>query len=131
LFYKNKETKEIVYLVKSDSKKTIIFEYNEDGKTSGGKILSYTKKEFKKKYIKDKKCNFEKPEENMVQTIIQDYETNQYAYDNNFEDYIEDRKYQERKEAIEKQTEADRRRMLKQLADDYNPNGIKVQQLKD
>ena len=131
MFYKNKETKEIVYLVKSDSKKTIIFEYDETGKTSGGKILSYTKKDFKKKYIKDKKCTFDEPEENMVLTIIQDYETNQYAYDNNFEDYIEDRKYQERKEAIEKQSEADRRRMLKELADDYNPNGIKVQQLKD
>ena len=130
MFYKNKETKQIVFLVKSDSKKSIIFEYDENGVTNGGKILSYTKKEFKKMYIKDKKCTFQEPEENMKLTIIQDYETNRYAYDHNFEEYIEDRKYQDRKEEIEKQTEADRRRMLKELADDYNPNGIKVPQNK-
>jgi len=130
LFYKNKETKETVYLVKSDSKKSIIFEYDDDGITTGGKILSYTKRDFKKNYVKDKKCTFAAPDENMKQTILQDYETNRYAYDNNFDEYIEDRKYQDRKEEIEKQTEADRRRMLKELADDYNPNGIKVPQEK-
>jgi len=126
LFYKNKETKETVYLVKSDSKKSIIFEYNDDGITTGGKILSYTKRDFKKNYVKDKKCTFAAPDENMKQTILQDYETNRYAYDNNFDEYIEDRKYQDRKEEIEKQTEADRVRMLKTLADDYNPNGITI-----
>jgi len=130
LFYKNKETKDTVYLVKSDSKKSIIFEYDENGTTTGGKILSYTKRDFKKNYVKDKKCTFAAPDENMKQTILQDYETNRYAYDNNFDEYIEDRKYQDRKEEIEKQTEADRRRMLKELADDYNPNGIKVPQEK-
>jgi hypothetical protein len=119
-----------VLLVKSDSKKSIIFEYNEKGITTGGKILSQNKQEFKKHYVKFKKCNMKKPDENMIKTILVDYETNRYAYDNNFEEYIEDRKYQDRKEEIEKQTEADRRRMLKELADDYNPNGIKVQQSK-
>jgi hypothetical protein len=130
LFYKNKETKQIVLLVKSDSKKSIIFEYDEKGVTTGGKILSYSKKEFKKMYIKDKKCTFQKPNENMIETILTDYETNRYAYDNNFEEYVENQKYLDRKEEIEKQTEADRRRLLKELADDYNPNGIKVPQNK-
>jgi len=130
LFYKNKETKQIVLLVKSDSKRSIIFEYDKDGVTTGGKILSYNKKEFKKMYIKNKKCTFQKPEENMIKTILTDYETNRYAYDHNFEDYIEEKRYLDRKEEIEKQTEADRRRMLKELADDYNPNGISIKQSK-
>lgn len=128
MFYKNKETKQVVFLVKSDSKKSIIFEYDENGTTNGGKILNYTKKEFKKRYVKDKKCSFTEPDKYMKDTILTDYETNRYAYDNNFEEYIEERKYQDRKEEIERQTEADRRRMLKELADDYNPNGIKVPQ---
>jgi len=130
MFYKNKETKEIALVVKSDSKKTIIFEYNEEGITTGGKILDMNKGVFKKHYVKHKKCKFIKPDENMINTILNDYETNKYAYENNFEEYIEDRKYQDRKESIEKQTEADRVRMLKELADDYCPNGVSVEQLK-
>jgi hypothetical protein len=130
LFYKNKETKKIVYLVKSDNKRTIVFEYDENGETSSGIIMDYTKKDFKKNYIKFKKCTFTGPTDDMKELILTDYETNRYAYDNNFEDYIEERKYQDRKEAIEKQTEAQRVRMLKELADDYNPNGISVEQLK-
>lgn len=130
MFYKNKETKQIVLVVKSDSKKTIIFEYNNEGITTGGKILDMNKSAFKKHFIKNKKCTFARPDENMIKTILNDYETNRYAYDNNFDEYIEERKYQDRKEAIEKQTEADRRRMLKTLADDYDPNGIKVQKTK-
>lgn len=125
MFYKNKETKETVYLVKSDSKRSIIFEYKTE-ETSGGKILDYNKKEFKKIYIKNKKCNFTKPEENMIKTILDDYETNRYAYDNHFEEYVESSKYLDRKEDIERQTEADRVRLLKTLADDYKPNGIKI-----
>jgi hypothetical protein len=131
LFYKNKETKQVVLVVKSDSKKTIIFEYNNKGITNGGKILDLSKTEFKKHYVKYKKCKFLEPDENMIKTILDDYETNKYAYENNFEEYIEDIKYQERKEAIEKQTEADRIRMLKELADDYNPNGVSIEQVKE
>jgi hypothetical protein len=130
LFYKNKETKDVVYLVKSDNKRTIVFEYSEEGQTSSGIIMDYNKKEFKKKYVKFKKCEFTEPSEDMKQVILDDYDTNRYAYDNNFEEYVEDRRYQERKEAIEKQTEADRIRMLKELADDYNPNGVSIEQLK-
>jgi len=126
LFYKNKETKDVVYLVKSDSKRSIVFEYKEDGVTTGGKILDYTKKEFKKSFVKFKKCAFTEPEDTMKKVILDDYETNKYAYDHNFDEYIDNKAYLDRKEEIEKQTEADRTRMMKELADDYNPNGIKV-----
>jgi len=122
MFYKNKETKKIVFLVHSDSRRTIVFEYNEEGLTTGGIIMDYTKREFKKKYIKFKKCSFTPPEENAKKLILDDYERNRYAYDNNFDEYIEDKKYKDRQEEIERQTEADRIRMLKELADDYDPN---------
>lgn len=122
MFYKNKETKKIVFLVHSDSKRTIVFEYNEEGLTTGGIIMDYTKREFKKNYVKFKKCEFTPPEENAKKLILDDYERNRYAYDNNFDEYIEDKKYKDRQEEIERQTEADRVRMLKELADDYDPN---------
>jgi len=128
MFYKNKETKEIVYLVRSDSRRTIVFIYNDEGETSSGTIMDYTKKEFKKNYIKFKKCSFIQPSEDMKELILNDYDTNRYAYDNNFEDYIDNQKYQERQEEIKNQTEAQRVRMMKELADDYNVNGISIQQ---
>ena len=122
MFYKNKETKTIVFLVHSDSKRTIVFEYKDDGIANSGIIMDYTKKEFKRKYIKFKKCEFAEPDEDSKKLILDDYETNKYAYDNNFDEYIENKKYLDRQEEIEKQTEADRVRMLKELADDYDPN---------
>ena len=128
MFYKNKETKQIVLLVKSDSKRTIVFEYDENGVTTGGKILDYNKKEFKKLYVKDKKCSYVEADENMKKVILEDYETNRYAYDHNFDEYIDNKQYLDRQEEIEKQTEADRVRMMKELADDYNVNGISIQQ---
>lgn len=126
MFYKNIETKQVVLLIKSDSKKTILFEYGEDGETTGGRILTFGKKEFKKNHIKFKKCKFQEPNENMKQTILRDYETNEYAYTNHFEEYVEDRRREERIEEIEKQTEADRRRLMKELADDYQPQKPKI-----
>jgi len=126
MFYKNKETKDVVFLVRSDSKRSIIFDYTKEGTTSAGRILEMNKKMFKKQYIKFKKCEFDIPSEDMQKVILDDYDTNRYAYDNNMEEYVEYKKYLDRKEEIEKQTEADRRRLIKELADDYNPNGIKV-----
>lgn len=122
MFYKNKETKKVVFLIHSDSKRTIVFEYNEEGVTDGGIVMDYTKKDFKKNYIKFKKCSFIAPEEEAKKLILDDYETNRYAYDNNFDEYIDNKKYLDRQEEISKQTEADRVRMLKELADDYDPN---------
>lgn len=127
MFYKNKETKEIVYLVKSDNKRSIIFEYDDNGQTTSGRIIKKPKREFKKEYIKNKKCIFEKPEDKMVELVIEDYETNRYAYDNNFEDYIEEKKYLDRQEDIKRQTDADRVRLMKELADDYMPTKPKME----
>ena len=120
MFYKNKETKETVYLVKSDSKRCIIFDYKDDSQeSSGGRILQMNKKAFKKHYVKNKKSTKTVPDQYSIDTIITDYETNQYAYDHHLEEYVEDRKYQDRIEAIERQTKEEREQLLKELADDY------------
>ena len=116
MFYKNKETKEIVYLVKSDSSKSIVFTYK-DNTSNTGKILDYNKKEFKKHYIKFKKCTFTPPEEGIQQVIINDYIKNKEAYCTDMENYIENKKLEERQKNLERQSEADRVRMLKELAD--------------
>ena len=128
MFYKNKETKEVIYVVYSNAKVVISFAYNEEGVTKGGKIHRYSKSRLKKDFLKFKKCQFKEPDEETRNLIIDEYENNTYMWNNDVytEDYLIQQEIKDRKEMIEKQTEAGRKRLLKTLADDYNPNGIKV-----
>jgi len=91
-----------------------------------GRILKYGKKELKKHYKKLKNGHKsilmpEVSEENK-EMIIEEFETDKIGIMQYTEEYIENKKYLDRQEEIKKQTEAERRRMMKQLADDFDPN---------
>jgi len=117
MFYKHKKDKHKVFVVHSNNKHTIIFDYDSDGKTQGGRVLQYNKKDFKKHYTKDKKCKFSEPSKDMINVIMEDYKTNNYAYSNNIDEYIEYKKSLDYKEYWENITEEEYKENLKKFAD--------------
>ena len=136
MFFVNKsDREEIVELIYSGSGFCIVIDQIEtlqsDDKNPVGKILKYGKKELKKYFKKikaeHKAVLIEPINDTMKQQVISTFDTDKVGIMNYTEDYVDNKRYLDRKEEIEKQTEADRVRMLKELADDYNPNGISVQ----
>ena len=97
-----------------------------------GKILRHGKKDFKKLFKKIKSDNravkMKLLTESQKEQVIETFETDKIGILDYSEDYIENQKYLDRQDEIQKQTEAQRVRMMKELADDYMPNGISVQQ---
>lgn len=137
MFFASKHDKdEVVELIHSGAGFCIVIDQqetlNSKEKNPVGKILKHGKKELKKHYRKVKADNkvVLMPETNdtMKAQVIETFEIDKIGILQYTEDYVENSKYLERKEEIEKQTEADRIRMMKELADDYNPNGISIKE---
>jgi hypothetical protein len=138
MFLVNKSNnEEVIELIYSGAGFCIVID-QEDSLLAGnpvGRIVRYGKKELKKKfkkikpehkYVKMKPIN----EEQKVQTI-ETFNVDKIGIMTYTEDYIEKNKYLDRREEIAKQTEADRVRLLKELADDYNPNGAQKRSNKE
>lgn len=136
MFFVNKQDRQdVIELIYSGTGFCIVIDQQQTLETADknpqGKILKYGKKELKKYFRKVKPDNkivqMNPISDEMKQQVIDTFETDKIGLMLYTEDYIENDKYLSRKEEIEKQTEADRVRLLKTLADDYNPNGISVQ----
>ena len=136
MFFVNKSNKEeIVELIHSGDGFCIVIDQIETlaskDKNTVGKILRFSKKELKKKFRKiadgHKMVMLLPIDDTMKKQVIDTFNTDQVGILDYTEDYIENQKYLDKQEEIEKQTEGDRVRMLKELADDYNPNGISVE----
>lgn len=137
MFFVNKiDREEIIELVYSGQGFCIIVDQKETlghpENNPTGRILRLGKKDLKRNYKKIKqehKTVLVAPlGEAMKEQIIETFELDKIGILTYTEDYIESKKYLDRKEEIEKQTEADRIRMMKELADDYNPNGITIKE---
>lgn len=137
MFFVNKSNKEeIVELIYSGVGFCIVIDQEEslksEDKNPFGKVLRQGKKEFKKKFRKLKQDHksilIEPINQTMKEQVIETFNTDKIGIMDYSEDYIENQKNLDRKEEIEKQTEADRVRLLKTLADDYKPNGIILQE---
>jgi hypothetical protein len=135
MFFVNKhDREEVVELIYSGVGFCIVIDQtetlnNKDGNPVG-KILKYGKKELKKHFKKVKADNkavkIEPINDTMKEQTIETFEIDKIGIMEYTEDYVENKKYLDRQEEIAKQTEADRIRMMKELADDYNPNGVKI-----
>ena len=137
MFFVNKvDREEIVELIYSGTGFCIIVDQretlNHPGNDPVGRILRFGKKDLKRNYKKIKSEHktvlVEPLSEEMKEEIINTFEVDKIGILNYTEDYVEHKKYLERQEEIAKQSEADRIRMMKELADDYNPNGIKIKE---
>ena len=97
-----------------------------------GRIIRTGKKVLKKNYKKLKLGHrlilINSTTEDQKDKIIETFETDKIGILQYTEEYIDKSKYLDRIEETKNQSEADRRRMMKELADDYNPNGISVSQ---
>jgi len=128
-FFNKQDSEDVIELISSGSGFCIIIDQKQTLKDKNqnpsGRILRYGKKTLKKKYnrIKNensKKIKFRISEERKEQ-ILELFNTDKIGLLNYSSDYIERDKLERRKEEIKKQSEADRRRLIKELADDYVP----------
>lgn len=131
-FVSKKDKDEIVELVHSGAGFCIVVDQREtiENKNPIGRILKYGKKDLKRNFRKIKENHRSIKVEPLTQEakkhIIETFENDKIGIMNYTEDYIENNKLLDRQEEIKKQKEADRKRLMKELADDFNPNGIKV-----
>ncbi len=135
MFFANKSNnEEVIELIYSGTGFCIVIDQKatleSKDRNPVGKVLKYGKKELKKHFRKVKANHkivlIEAINDTMKAQVIETFETDKIGIMDYTEDYIEDKKYLDRQEEIAKQSEADRIRMMKELADDYNPNGISV-----
>lgn len=135
MFFVNKSNNnEVVELIYSGAGFCIVIDQestmNSTDKNPVGKILKYGKKDLKKNFRKVKynhKIILMSPiNETQKEQVIETFKTDKIGIMDYTEDYVENQKHLDRIEEIEKQTEADRVRMMKSLADDYMPNGITI-----
>lgn len=136
MFYVNKSNQEeVVELIYSETGVVIVIDQVDTLKAGNpvGRIIKKGKKAFKKDYKKasDKVVKMPETSESEREHIIETFVTDKAGILTYTEDYVENKKYLDRQEEMEKQTEAERVRLMKTLADDYNPNGVSVQQDKD
>ena len=131
MFFVNKSNnEEVVELIYSGPGFCLVIDQEDTLKAGNpvGRIIRIGKKELKKSYKKLKETHkyvkMEAVSEDMKQQTIETFDTDKIGIMSYTEDYVDNKKHLDRMEEIEKQTEADRVRMLKELADDYNPNGI-------
>jgi len=134
MFFVNKsDNEDVIELIYSGIGFCIVIDQQEtlksESKLPYGRIIKHGKKELKKKYkkLKDnsKYILIDPIDEYRKQEVINTFETDKIGILEYTEDYIENQKLLDKAEEIQKQSEADRIRMLKELADDYCHNGIK------
>ena len=128
MFFINKSNnEEVVELIYSGAGFCIVIDQESTLETEGlnpvGKVLKYGKKELKKNFRKikfnHKNVKMEPVNETQKSQVIETFETDKIGIMDYTDDYIENHKFLERQEEIAKQSDADRRRMMKELADDY------------
>ena len=131
MFFVNKSnSSEVIELISSGAGYCIVIDQEDtlmsENKNHCGRIIKTGKKELKKAYKKIKDTSplikMKPIEEELKNVIIDQFNTDKVGILEYSEEYVESKKYLDRQEEISKQSEADRRRMMKQLADDYNPN---------
>ena len=135
MFFVNKSNNdEVVELIYSGTGFCLVIDQEDTLKAGNpvGRIVRYGKKELKRNYKKikadHKYVKMEPIDEDRKAQTIEQFDTDKVGIMTYTEDYVDNQKHLDRMEEIEKQTEADRVRMLKELADDYCINGISVQQ---
>ena len=129
MFYSNKQNnEEVVELIYSEQGVVIVIDQADTIKSNQpvGRIIKKGKKQFKKDFKKasERYIKMEPIDDERKQEVINTFITDKIGILKYTEDYIETNKKYDRLEEINKQTEAQRIRMMKTLADDYNPNGI-------
>jgi hypothetical protein len=131
MFFVNKSNNdEVIELIYSGPGFCIVIDQEEslNSENPVGKIIKYGKKELKKHYRKlknnHKYVKMEPISEEMKEYIIESFEVDKIGILEYTEDYIENQKFLDRQEEIQKQTEAERRRLMKELADDFDPNKL-------
>jgi hypothetical protein len=131
MFFVNKSNNnEVIELIYSGVGFCIVIDQeetlNSNDKNPVGKILKYGKKELKKHFRKIKNnhkiVHIQPISEEMKKHVIDSFEVDKIGLLQYTEDYIENKKQLDRQEEIQKQTEAERRRLMKELADDFDPN---------
>jgi hypothetical protein len=131
MFFVNKSNNnEVIELIYSGVGFCIVIDQeetlNSNDKNPFGKILKYGKKELKKHFRKIKNnhkiVHIQPISEEMKKHVIDSFEVDKIGLLQYTEDYIENKKQLDRQEEIQKQTEAERRRLMKELADDFDPN---------
>ena len=95
----------IIELIYSGVGFSVIVEHPIKNNKVSGKIVKLSKKQFKKKYKKIKKCKYEPISEELKKEIIDNFNRDKLGILNYTEDYIEQDKLRERKKLTEEEIE--------------------------